>query len=121
MAKKVTDEKLLEMLIVHGGASGASTILGISRNAIYKRLQDPVFRAQYDAAQGVVMSAAAASMTAALEDAIGCLLEVIADRGVSPGIRTQAANTLLTHCNRYIESANVMRRLEELEAKAGDA
>ena len=61
MAKKVSDEKLLEMLLVHGGATGAAAALGISRNAVFKRLQEPVFRAQYDAAQGVVLSTAAAS------------------------------------------------------------
>ncbi len=115
MAKKITDEKLLEMLLVHGGASGAAGALGISRNAIFKRLQDPVFRAQYDAAQGVVLSTAAASMATSLDDAIGCLRDVIADKSASAGIRVQAANALLTHCNRYIESANIMRRLEELE------
>lgn len=115
MAKKVSDEKLLETLLIHGGASGAAAALGISRNAIFKRLQDPVFRAQYDAAQGVVLSTAAASMATSLDDAIGCLRDVIADKNASAGIRVQAANALLTHCNRYIESANIMRRLEELE------
>ena len=115
MAKKITDEKLLEMLLVHGGASGAAAALGISRNAVFKRLQDPVFRSQYDAAQGVVLTTAAASMTTALDDAIGCLRDVINDPDTSAGIRVQAANALLTHCNRYIESANIMRRLEALE------
>ena len=115
MAKKVSDEKLLEMLLVHGGASGAASVLGISRNAIFKRLQDPVFRAQYDAAQGVVLSTAAASMTTALDAAIGCLRDVVEDKSVSAGIRVQAANTLLTHCDRYIESANILRRIADLE------
>lgn len=121
MAKKITDEKLLEMLLVHGGASGAAAALGISRNAVFKRLQDPVFRAQYDAAQGVVLSTAAASMTTALNDAIGCLRDVVIDKSVSAAVRVQAANALLTHCNRYIESANILRRLEELEEVSKNA
>ena len=121
MAKKITDEKLLEMLLVHGGASGAAAALGISRNAVFKRLQDPVFRAQYDAAQVVVLSTAAASMTTALDDAIGCLRDVVIDKSVSAAIRVQAANALLTHCNRYIESANILRRLEELEEVSKNA
>ncbi len=121
MAKKVSDEKLLEMLLVHGGVGGASTALGITKNAIFKRLQDPVFRAQYDAAQGLILSTAAQSMTAALDSAIGCLCRIVKDYEVSPGIRVQAANALLTHCNRYIESANILRRLEELEEVTKDA
>ena len=46
MAKKVTDEKLLEMMLIHGGVQGAAIVLGISENAIYKRLKDDSFRQQ---------------------------------------------------------------------------
>ena len=113
--KKVSDEKLLEMLLIHGGATGAASALGISRNAVYKRLSDPVFRAKYDSAQGVILSTAAASLAAALDDAIGCLLKVVNDNNVAVGLRVQAANSILTHCNRYIETANILRRIEELE------
>jgi hypothetical protein len=60
-------------------------------------------------------------MTTALDDAIGCLRDVVADSSVSAGIRVQAANALLTHCNRYIESANILRRLEKLEEGTVDA
>lgn len=118
MAKRVSDEKLLEMMLIHGGASGAAAVLGISRTAVFKRLQDPVFRAQYDAAQGAVLSAAAASMTGALDAAIGCLLAVVEDSTASAGIRVQAADRLLSHCCRYVESANILRRLDELEVAA---
>ncbi|MBE7009105.1 MAG: hypothetical protein E7422_08230 [Ruminococcaceae bacterium] len=121
MAKKVTDEKLLEMLLVCGGTGGAASALGISRNAIYKRLQDPVFRSQYEAAQGIILSAAAASLTAALDDAVGCLRDVMGSCSASPAIKIQAANAILTHCNRYVESANIVRRLDELEEAADNA
>ena len=58
MAKQVTDEKLLEMLLVHGGVRGAAVALGLSENAIYKRLRDDSFRQQYDQMQGVILAAA---------------------------------------------------------------
>lgn len=121
MAKKVTDENLLENLLVHGGATGAAAALGISRNAIYKRLQDPVFRAQYEAAQSVILTSAAAYMTCVLDDAVECLRSVIRNSSLSAGIRVQAANALLTHCNRYLESANILRRLDVLEKEAQSA
>lgn len=115
MAKKISDEKLLEMLLVHGGASGAATALKISRNAIYKRLQDPTFRAQYESAQGAVISTATAAMSAALKDAIGALVDVLNGYDTAPATKVQAANAILTHCNRYIETSNILRRLDALE------
>ena len=115
MPKTVTDEKLLEALLVHGGVSGAATALGLSRNAIYKRLQDPAFRAQYDASQGVLLSVAATSMADALDDAIGALREVITDNSANVNARIAASDSLLRHCAKYCETANILRRLDELE------
>lgn len=115
MAKKVTDEKLLEMLLVHGGVRGAAVALGISENAIYKRLQNTDFRERYDSLQAVVLSTATARMTSGLEKAVGALLGVLEDQSASPGLRVQAANSLLSHCAKYIETNTIMRRLDALE------
>ena len=115
MAKQVTDEKLLEMLLVHGGVRGAAVALRLSENAIYKRLRDDSFRQQYDRMQGVILSTATAGMTAALEKAVGALVCVLEDEASSPGLKVSAANALLAHCNRYVETTNIMKRLDALE------
>jgi len=120
MAKKITDEKLLEMLLIHGGVRGAAAVCGICQNAIYKRLQDSAFRERYDAMQGAMLSTVAAGMTAALDKAVGALVGVLDDPNASPGLKVNAANALLNHANRYIESANILRRLEALEQKEGE-
>ena len=120
MAKKITDEKLLEMLLIHGGVRGAAAACGISQNAIYKRLQDSAFRGRYDAMQGAMLSTVAAGMTAALDKAVGALVGVLDDPNASPGLKVNAANALLNHANRYIESANILRRLEALEQMEGE-
>lgn len=115
MAKKVSDEKLLEMLLVHGGVRGAAAVLGISQNAVYKRLKDDSFRQQYDVMQGALLSTAAASMVNALDKAVSALLAVLNDTEASAGLKVSAANALLNHCCRYVETSNVLRRLEVLE------
>lgn len=117
MPKTVTDEKLLEMLLVHGGVSGAATALGMSRNAIYKRLRDDAFRAQYDAMQGVLLGVAASAMCDGLSDAVDALLEVIRDKANAATVRISAADSLLRHCAKYIETASILRRLDALEAQ----
>ena len=115
MPKKVNDAKLLEALLINGGVSGAAETLNISRNAIYKRLQNPQFRALFDTAQGAVLSAAATAMAGALEDAVGALVDVLRSKETTPAVRVQAAGALLSHCGRYVESASVLRRLDALE------
>lgn len=120
MAKKVSDEQLLEALLVHGGVSGAARVLGLSENAIYKRLKDDALRQQYDTLQGVMLSTAAAAMVDALGDAVSALRAVLADQSASAGLKVNAANALLNHCCRYVEISNITRRLDALEQGGAD-
>lgn len=115
MAKTVSNEKLLETLLVYGNAERAAKALGVTRNAIFKRLQDETFRAQYTTAQTAIVSAVAFEMTAILSDAVGALHSVVTDDVASDNARISASNALLTHCNRYVETANILRRLDALE------
>jgi len=117
MAKKVTDESLLEMLLVCGGVKGAACRLSISENAIYKRLQNSEFRDKYDQLQGVVLSVATAKMATGLEKAVDAMLKILDDDSASPGLKMQAANGIMSHCARYIETNTIMHRLDALETE----
>lgn len=116
MAKHITDDTLLQMLLIHGGVAGASAVTGLSRNAIYKRLQDPELRDRYDQMQGVILAIAAGSMSDAVGTAVKALRDVLDDPETAAGTRVAAADALLRHTCRYVEVANVLRRLEALEA-----
>lgn len=116
--KMVSDEKLLQSLLLCGGAKAAAADLRISENAIYKRLREPAFRVQYDSLQGAVLSAATAAMAAQIEKAVGALAAVLDDTEATAGAKVNAANVLLAHTNRYIETANILKRLDALEAQA---
>lgn len=115
MSKHISDEQLLTALLIHGSVGKAATALSMSRNAIYKRLQVDSFRQQYDAAQGALLSVASTAMADGLNDAVGALLDVIRDKDSAASVRVSAADSLLRHCCRYIESASICRRLDALE------
>lgn len=119
MSKHVSNEKLIEALLIHGSVRGAAAVLGVSQNMIYKRLKDDNFRNEYDKLQGTVLCTAAAAMCAALDKAIGALIAVLDDPDASAGLKVTAANALLGHANRYVESSNILRRLDALEADIG--
>ena len=116
MPKIVSDAKLLETLLSYGNAERAAQALGISRTAIFKRLQNDAFRAEYNAAQTAIVSAVALEMTAILSDAVGALHDVVTDDVATDNAKISASNALLTHCNRYVETASILRRLDALEA-----
>ena len=115
MAKTVSNEKLLETLLVYGNAERAARALNITRNAIFKRLQDETFRAQYTAAQSAVISAVSLELTAVIGDAVGALHDVVTDDIATDSARISASNALLQHCVRYVEVAGILRRLDALE------
>ena len=115
MAKTITDEKLLELLLVHGGVTQAAAVCGLSKNAIYKRLQNEDFRKRYDQMQGVLLATAAASMSDSVGDAVQTLRAIINDPETSAGVRVSAADALLRHTCRYVEMGNILRRVEALE------
>lgn len=116
MAKTVSNEKLLETLLVYGNAERAAKALGVTRNAIYKRLQDETFRAQYTTAQSAVINAVSLELTAVISDAVGALHSVVTDDIATDSVRISASNALLQHCVRYVEVSSIIRRLDALEA-----
>ena len=69
------------------------------------------------AAQGALLSVASTAMADGLNDAVGALLDVIRDKDSAASVRVSAADSLLRHCCRYIESASICRRLDALEAQ----
>lgn len=117
MAKIVTDEKLMALLIEHGSVTKVSSILGVSRNALYKRLQNADFRQQYEEAKAAVLSDACDAIAVKLEDAAAVLHDIAMNDRASDGIRVSAASALLREGLRYIETANVLKRLDALEAQ----
>ena len=119
--KKISDEQLLTALLVHGGVTKAAAALNMSSSAIYKRLADADFRQRFDEMQGVMLSTVASSMTNGLSDAVNALLEVIRDKDNAASVRVSAADSLLRHCCRYIERANILRRLDALEKAQNEA
>lgn len=113
--KKIDDEKLLEMLIVQGSVKATADALGISRNAIYKRLKDEDFKNKYERMQGVILSVAASAMVENIQSAITVLKTIMENEEAADGVRLSAADSLLRHCVRYVEVSNILKRIESLE------
>ena len=115
MAKNVSDSELLEKLLVCGSVSAAANDCGLSVSAVYKRLQNEDFRRKYDQLQGIILASVSAALSQSLTDAVSCLQKIVTDEDAPMGTKVSAADSLLRHCCRYIETSNILSRIERLE------
>ncbi len=117
MKKQVTDEKLVELLIIHGGVKGAAVACGLTQRAIYARLKKPSFRAEYDERRQQTLDDATLQLADSVGDAVTLLRRTVKDGESPAALRLQAAEALLRHALRYTEMTDTLRRVAELERK----
>ena len=117
MKKKITDERLIELLLVHGSVKATAAAIGMSTRAIYARLSDPSVRQMYADARGQILENATATLCDALGDAVSFLHDLVIDPDAPLGLKVQSADSLLRHCVRYVETSDVVSRLSALEQK----
>lgn len=113
--KKIDDEKILAALISCGSVRTAAKSANISESTIRNRLCDPVFRERYEIAKAAILQESCDALTARLTLAIDTLSAVLEDNQNAATVRISAADAVLRHGLRYIEAANILRRLEALE------
>ena len=121
MKKKITDEHLIELLLVHGSVKATAAAIGMSTRAIYARLADPNVRQMYADARGQMLENASTTLCNALGDAVSFLHGLVIDPDAPLGLKVQSADSLLRHCVRYSETCDVMRRISELEKRLDEA
>ena len=113
---KIDDERILAALIAAGSVRRAAQIADVSESTIRNRLKDDAFRAEYEAAKGEILSEACDALSARLTLAVDGLSSILEDAESSATAKISAADSVLRHGLRYIEAANILRRLDALEA-----
>ena len=112
----IDDEKILAALLTAGSVRKAAQITDISESTVRNRMADPEFRGKYDKLRGDLLQEATAGLTAKLESATGTMTEIMEDGQNPASVRVSAADAVLRHALRYVEAADILRRLDALEA-----
>ena len=94
----------------------AATQAKIGETTLHKRLNDPGFQKKYRSACVELVKEHAATMQIAMGEAIGTLREIIKDKEAAGGVRASAADTILRNAMKLTEQANILERLDALEA-----
>ncbi len=113
--KKCTDEEIVTALLKAGSIRGAAKELGVTSQAITNRLQNPKLKADFEAAKTSQLTEVCNTMTAVLTSAVQTLVTVMNDQDTPQTVKVSAADSLLRHGLRYVEVAELERRIAALE------
>ena len=93
--------------------SEAAAAVGISESTIGRRLREKGFRAEVDAARGVLVELALGRLAAIATRAVDALDELLETQ--NPAVKVSAARAVLEHLGRLRTEVEIERRLAEVE------
>ncbi len=93
----------------------ASNELGITRQSIYNRLQQPAFRQRLQNERQGKFQIANSKLTDKMGEAVETLSSVMNDKEVSAGVRIKSAQILLDSCVRTSEQMDILERIVAIE------
>jgi hypothetical protein len=92
----------------------------VSRAQLSRWMALPEFQAELERERRAMMKAATDALRQAAGEAVAALRRVLKDPETSPAVVVQAASAVLSHAYKAAEQADVVARLDALEA-ASDA
>lgn len=116
----ISNAQIMAALVACGSVRTAAKAVGCSESTIRTRLADPDFRAQYEKAKSEILLEACDALSARLTSAVDALYRVLDDDSTPATVRVSAADAILRHGLRYVEVANIIRRLDALEQRTND-
>ena len=91
--------------------------MNLSTRAIYDRMGESEFRAQYRAAKAEILRGAVVSIRSRIAEAIDTTAAIMQDENNNPAVRLQAAQTILNSAGKFLERLDTADRQTE-EARA---
>ncbi len=105
----------LDVLLASGDRARAAQAAGVNDRTLRKWLHEPAFLAALQTSQDATMDQVTAALVTAAGGAVALLASMVDNTAVAPGLRAQAARTLLDAALRWRELRGIERRLETLE------
>lgn len=118
MGKKYTDERLAELLMIHGSIQSVATATRLSRSTLYQRLKTPQFRRVFEEYTHSALNAASCELSCACGTAIQTLVSVANNEAINAQTRVQAAQTIITNAVKLSEITRDQREQDERDVMA---
>lgn len=113
--------KILAALLTANTKKDAAKAAGVSERTVYNYLERPECKAEYEAAQQDLITAAAGQIRRSFEPAITALRNITEDPATGKTARVQAARALLEYGLRLAEYTDLEERIAALERNIKDA
>ena len=120
MGKNVQRQAALDALITGATVKQAAEAAGISEKTVRRWLDEPAFAAEIAEARRTITNNIMAAVKSKAVQATDVLGEIMSNQKASPYARVQAAKTVLDTAFKAIETAEIIDRIEKLEAAADD-
>jgi hypothetical protein len=111
-------EEAIIALLTQRNVEEAARSIGINGNTLLRWLEIPEFKAAYRQARWTAYSRCIARLQQASTAAVTVLLKTMADPATPPSTRVRAADSILAHTVKGIETENIEARVAELEKAA---
>lgn len=106
------------LLETSGNVAAAARISGIGQRTLHRWIKDdPTFAAALHEARGQALQLSVSRLTMATGGAVETLVSICDNKKASHAVRVQAAQAILSHAGRFIDTLDIMQRLEALEGK----
>lgn len=115
-----TQERALSALLSERTIQGASEASGVPYRTITRWMQQEAFSREYRARLDALVNDATSTLKKSLTGAVEVLREIAENSEAPPTSRISAARTLLDSGLRYIETLDIIQRLEAVEDAVAD-
>ena len=111
-------EEAIVALLTQRNVEEAARSIGINGNTLLRWLEMPEFKVAYRQARWTAYSQCIARLQQASTAAVSTLLKTMVDPATPPSTRVRAADSILAHTVKGIETENIEARVAELEIAA---
>lgn len=113
--KKNYSEKIISAFLESDKITEIMEKTGLSRSTVDRYKKDPDLQFILAERRTMIVESAISKMEAAMVDAAETLRKIIADENVGAQTRIYAISTLFSQCRSWVETVDIMHRLEKLE------
>ncbi len=112
---RITDERMIEALIVTGNITKCAEMLGCNRKSIYDRLKRPDFYAKLQQQRKDCFVLTTSKVTSAQEQAVQTLIDIMSSESASDGCKIRASQIILDTCIKTTQQIDVIDQIHELK------
>ena len=108
-------EQAIVALLTHRTTEEAARAVGISGVTLLRWQKEPEFQASYQEAKRAAYAQSIARLHQLSSAAVSTLGKIMLDTATPPATRVRAADSILDHTNKAIETEDIETRVSELE------